>query len=59
MSNKTTSALVNRDACLTFSLICGYNFKRPLQLYKEQDIQVGAEYSYFDLDLDFLIMRVI
>ena len=29
-------------------------FKRPLQSYKDQSVQLGAEYSYFDLELDFL-----
>ena len=29
-------------------------FKRPLQSYKDRSVQLGAEYSYFDLELDFL-----
>ena len=55
MNNKTTSTVlltVMLDS--PFHSSADIEFKRPLQLYKEQDIQVGAEYSYFDLDLDFL-----
>ena len=38
----------------TFYSHADIEFKRPLQLYKEENVQVGAEYSYFDLNLDFL-----
>ena len=55
MSNKTIKAVFFAFA-ITSSLpvSADIEFKRSLQLYKEQDVLVGAEYSYFDLDLDFL-----
>ncbi len=55
MSKKTTSAfLLPMMLASTLYSHADIEFKRPLQLYKEQNVQVGAEYSYFDLDLDFL-----
>ena len=55
MNNKTTSIfLLAAMLASSFHTSADIEFKRPLQLYKEQDIKVGAEYSYFDLDLDFL-----
>ena len=55
MSNKITSALLlTAMLASSFHSSADMEFKRPLQLYKEQDILVGGEYSYFDLDLDFL-----
>ena len=55
MNNKTTGTfLLTTMLASSFYASADVEFKRPLQLYKEQDIQVGAEYSYFDLDLDFL-----
>ena len=55
MKNRTITAVLFA-LTITWSLpvSADIEFKRPLQLYKEQEVQVGAEYSYFDLDLDFL-----
>ncbi len=42
---------------LTTSAVHSYSdleFKRSLQSYKDQNIQLGVEYSYFDLELDIL-----
>ena len=55
MNNKTTSTfLLTAMLASSFHSSADIEFKRPLQLYKEQDVLVGAEYSHFDLDLDFL-----
>ena len=39
---------------LPIHALADLEFKRPLQLFKNQGIQIGAEYSYFDLGLDIL-----
>ena len=55
MQNKTITAVLFAFAITTsLPVSADIEFKRSLQLYKEQDVLVGAEYSYFDLDLDFL-----
>ena len=55
MNNKTTSTvLLTVMLASPFHSSADIEFKRPLQLYKEQNVQFGAEYTYFDLDLDFL-----
>mgnify|MGYP001491903149 CR=1 FL=1 len=55
MSNKTIAAvLFGFTIASPLPLSADIEFKRPLQLYKEQGVRIGAEYSYFDLGLDFL-----
>ena len=55
MKNRTITAVLFAFVITSsLPLSADIEFKRPLQLYKEQEVQVGAEYSYFDLDLDFL-----
>ena len=55
MRNKTiTAVLFAFIITSSLPLFADIEFKRPLQLYKEQQLRVGAEYSYFDLDIDFL-----
>ena len=55
MRKKSTSAfLLHVMLASTIYSHADIEFKRPLQLYKEQNVLAGAEYSYFDLNLDLL-----
>ncbi len=55
MRNKTiTAVLFAFIITSSLPLSADIEFKRPLQFYKEREVLLGAEYSYFDLGLDFL-----